>query len=42
MATITEPRVKSVEGEHRFVLHNVGWEGYQDSAQDRRATGRSG
>lgn len=29
MATITEPRVKNVEGERRFVLHEVGWEGYQ-------------
>ena len=29
MATITEPRVKSVEGERRFVLHEIGWEGYQ-------------
>lgn len=29
MATITEPRVKTVEGERRFVLHDVGWEGYQ-------------
>ncbi|HEX8203001.1 MAG TPA: hypothetical protein VF590_21170, partial [Isosphaeraceae bacterium] len=29
MATIAEPRVRPVEGERRFVLYNVGWEGYQ-------------
>lgn len=30
MATITEPRVKSVEGERRFLLRGAGWRGYQD------------
>lgn len=30
MATITESRVKTSEGEHRFVLHGVGWQGYQN------------
>jgi Uma2 family endonuclease len=29
MATTTETRVKPAEGEKRFVLYNVGWEGYQ-------------
>jgi Uma2 family endonuclease len=29
MATIAEPRVRPVEGERRFVIYNIGWEGYQ-------------
>jgi Uma2 family endonuclease len=29
MATISEPRVKSIEGERRFVIYNLGWQGYQ-------------
>jgi Uma2 family endonuclease len=29
MATTAEPRVKSVEGERRFVIYNVGWRRYQ-------------
>lgn len=29
MATISEPAVKMVEGERRFVMPAVGWEGYQ-------------
>jgi Uma2 family endonuclease len=29
MATIAEPKVGKVEGERRFVIYDVGWEGYQ-------------
>src|SRR5262245_53266207 len=29
MATITEPRVETAPGEKRFLLKNVGWEGYE-------------
>ena len=29
MATTVESRVRSTEGERRFVVYNVGWEGYQ-------------